>query len=46
MWFGNETLKYSADLAKIAVRSTDNFNWTFIALLAFVDRKSVCRERV
>jgi len=36
MWFGNETLKYSADLAKNAIRSTDNFNWTFIALLAFV----------
>ena len=36
MLFGNEANKPFADLAKTAVRSTDNFNWTFIALLAFV----------
>ena len=36
MLFGNETLKPLADLAKNAVRSTGNFNWTFIALLAIV----------
>jgi hypothetical protein len=36
MLFGNESLKPFADLAKNAVRNTDNFNWTFIALLAFV----------
>ena len=34
--FGKESLKPFADLAKNAIRSTDNFNWTFIALLAFV----------
>ena len=36
MLFGNESFKAAADLAKAAVRSTGNFNWTFIALLAFV----------
>ena len=36
MWFGNESLKAAADAAKAAVRSSDNFHWTFIALLAFV----------
>ena len=36
MLFGNEMYKPLADLAKSAVRSTDNFSWTFIALLAFV----------
>jgi hypothetical protein len=36
MWFGNEIYRPFADLAKNAVRSTDNFNWTFIAILAFV----------
>jgi len=36
MLFGSEALKSAADLAGAAVRSTANFNWTFIALLAFV----------
>jgi len=36
MLFGNETLRAAADAARAAVRSTDNFNWTFIALLALV----------
>ena len=36
MFFGNELNKPLADAAKNAVRSTHNFNWTFIALLAFV----------
>ena len=36
MWFGNEIYRPFADLAKNAIRSTGNFNWTFIALLAFV----------
>lgn len=36
MWFGTDSLKPAADLAKAAVRSTGNFNWTFIALLAIV----------
>ena len=36
MWFGIASNKPLADMAKAAVRSTDNFNWTFIALLAFV----------
>jgi len=36
MWFGNESLKAAADAAKAAIRSSDNFHWTFIALLAFV----------
>ena len=36
MLFGNEALRAAADAARAAVRSTDNFNWTFIALLAFV----------
>ena len=36
MLFGSEALKPMADLANAAVRSVDNFNWTFIALLAFV----------
>ncbi len=36
MWFGTEELTTAADRAKAAVRSTGNFDWTFIALLAFV----------
>ncbi len=36
MLFGDDGLKQLADLAKEAVRSTANFNWTFIAILAFV----------
>ena len=36
MLFGDDGLKSLADLAKAAVRSTQNFNWTFIAILAFV----------
>ena len=36
MLFGDDGLKQFADAAKAAVRSTDNFNWTFIAILAFV----------
>ncbi|MCL2299321.1 MAG: hypothetical protein FWC27_04145 [Firmicutes bacterium] len=36
MLFGTEILKPMADLAREAVRGTGNFNWTFIALLAFV----------
>jgi hypothetical protein len=36
MWFGNWSNAASADRANAAVRSVDNFNWTFIALLALV----------
>ncbi|MDD4311483.1 MAG: hypothetical protein PHW41_03280, partial [Eubacteriales bacterium] len=36
MLFGDDGLKHLADLAKDAVRSTDNFNWSFIAIFAFV----------
>ncbi len=36
MWFGKEANKVFADIANGAVRSVDNFNWTFIALLAVV----------
>ena len=36
MFFGTLSNKPLADMAKAAVRNTDNFNWTFIALLAFV----------
>jgi hypothetical protein len=36
MWFGSVSNKPFADMAKAAVRSTDNFHWTFIAILAFV----------
>jgi hypothetical protein len=36
MWVGNWTSTVYADQAKAAVRSVDNFNWTFIALLALV----------
>ena len=36
MWFGTMNNKPLADMAKAAVRNTDNFNWTFIAILAFV----------
>jgi hypothetical protein len=36
MWFGKPELAVFADRAKDAVRSVDNFNWTFIALLTFV----------
>lgn len=33
---GSEAAKAAAELAKASVRSTDNFNWTFITLLALV----------
>ena len=36
MLFGDDVLKPLADLAKAAVRSTANFNWSFIAIFAFV----------
>ena len=36
MLFGDDGLKPLADLAKAAVRSTANFNWSFIAIFAFV----------
>jgi len=36
MLFGDESYKSLADAAKEAVRDPSNFNWTFIALLAFV----------
>ncbi len=36
MLFGDDSLKQFADAAKDAVRSTGNFNWSFIAILAFV----------
>ena len=36
MLFGDESYKSLADAAKAAVRDPSNFNWTFIALLAFV----------
>lgn len=36
MWLGTDSLKPAADAAKAAVRSVGNFDWTFIALLAFV----------
>ncbi|NCB48847.1 MAG: hypothetical protein EOM55_04460 [Clostridia bacterium] len=36
MLFGNGIYKTLADLANNSVRSMANFNWTFIALLAFV----------
>jgi len=36
MLFGDPKYKPMADAAKAAVRSTDNFNWSFIALLAIV----------
>jgi hypothetical protein len=36
MLFGTSLNKPFADLAKSAVRSTNNFHWTFIAILAFV----------
>jgi len=36
MWFGNESFKDAADAAKEAIRNSDNFHWTFIAILAFV----------
>lgn len=36
MWFGKDYLKPAADAAKAAVRGVGNFDWTFIALLAFV----------
>jgi len=36
MWFGKLTNKPLADLAREAVRTTNNFNWTFIAILAVV----------
>jgi hypothetical protein len=36
MWFGNWANADAAQRARDAVRSVANFNWTFIALLAFV----------
>lgn len=38
MWFGDgsNAAKEAAQAARAAVRSTDNFNWTFIALFAIV----------
>lgn len=36
MWFGTWANKAAADEAKLAVRKTDNFNWTFIFILAVV----------
>ena len=33
---GSAAAMAAVDAAKLAVRSTDNFNWTFIAILAFV----------
>lgn len=38
MWFGDgsQAAKDAANAARAAVRSTDNFNWTFIALFAIV----------
>ena len=36
MLFGDDSLSGLADLAKAAVRDTSNFNWSFIAILAFV----------
>lgn len=35
MLFGSYTNIPAADAARLAVRSVDNFNWTFITLLAF-----------
>ena len=36
MWFGDWSNAPFADMAKTAIRSTDNFHWTFIPLLALV----------
>ncbi|NCA66761.1 MAG: hypothetical protein EOM87_01710 [Clostridia bacterium] len=36
MWFGDNILKPAADAAKLAVRSVDNFNWTFIFIFTVV----------
>ncbi len=36
MWFGDWVNQGAADMAKLAVRSVDNFNWTFIFILAVV----------
>jgi len=36
MLFGDEIYKPFADLANNAIRNSDNFHWSFIALLAFV----------
>ncbi len=36
MWFGDLSNTGAADLAQEAIRSTNNFNWTFIAIFAFV----------
>ena len=33
---GSSAAKAAAEAAQAAVRSTANFNWTFIALLAFL----------
>ena len=45
MFFGNAIYKPLADMAKNAVRSTANFNWTFIALLAFVVYVYACEYK-
>ncbi|MBI9109225.1 MAG: hypothetical protein JEZ04_20940 [Spirochaetales bacterium] len=36
MLFGTSANKAAAEIAKLAVRDTSNFNWTFIVLLAIV----------
>lgn len=36
MLFGTSANKAAVEIAKLAVRDTSNFNWTFIALLAIV----------
>lgn len=36
MWFGTWANQAAADAANVAVRSTQNFNWTFIPFLALV----------
>ncbi len=36
MWFGTADNRAAADIANAAVRSTDNFHWTFIAIFAAV----------
>jgi hypothetical protein len=36
MWFGDPSRKALADIANNSVRSKANFDWTFIAILAFV----------
>ena len=36
MWWGDESLKAAVEHAQLYIRNSDNFHWTFIALLAFV----------